>query len=309
MNSDLYSYQSNAIIRFSQTYSNIYQALASVSAVEQDIGSVMQEFFYQPLSNMLRVVSLLTALEGLSHKPNMTAIQGDLINYSFARLASDTSSMLHTCDQLVSLGASPLRGSLGTIGNIIAQVQQVASVVGTVGSGGIVGMSKANSCASANPANISVAAGQPLMVPGLGIVSEGLKQLGEILNWGQAEATNGLSLLDKSFRQLIERRLSNQNNQQSIMCSIRALDVLIGLASGVVSELQKGTLTANSTPKQQQDVTSSILTSLQTNTATTFVSSGDQIIANPPDMPAATPPVQSVLSQAKIRTTIGTIQS
>lgn len=304
----LYLYENDVLTRFGQAYSGIYQSLATISAVDRDINLVMQEFFYQPLQNMLRIVSLLNSLSGLAHKPNMEALQADLINYAFARLVSETSGMLHTCDQLIAMAVSPLQGTLGSLGHILAQAKQAAVVVGVVTHGGLSGMSKANACAASNPAN-QVSGGKPLMVPGLGVISDGLKSLSEHLNWAQFETTKGFALLDKSFRQLLERRLVQQGDRSSVMCSINSLGTLIGLGKAVVNELQKGTITANSSPQQQQEVANRILTSLQTGSNTTFVAAGDQIITNPPDMPEVTDPVQRVLTNAKIITTLGDIVS
>ncbi len=308
INDSLYQYQSDVTVRFSQSYTAVYRSLATVSSVERDVGSVIGQFVVQPLSNMLRIASLLTSLVGLSHKPNMASIQGDLINYTFARLASDVSGMLHICDQVVSLAVSPLQGNLGALGQIIAGVQQQAARLGMVASGGLAGMSNSNSCASSNPSN-KASVGVSLSIPGLGIISEGLKQVAETINWGQNQLASGLSLLDKSFRQLIEHRLAQQNDRQSLMCSMKALDLIIGLAKGVAHELQKGTVTANSTTQQIQESANRILTSLQTGSNTTFVASGNQIIVNPSDMPAVTRPVQNVLNKGNIRTTTRPIQS
>lgn len=305
---DLFEYESSVVTRFGQSYSNVYQAMASVHAVERDINSVMIEYFYQPLQNIIRIISLFNALKGFSHKTSMGNLQGDLINYTFTRLASDTTSMLHTCDQLLAVGVAPLSGTLGSLGRIVAGAQKQAAEIGFLTGGGLAGLAKTNACATSNPSN-KIKGGKPLNIPGLGAISEGLKQLSEMLNWGINETEKGFSAIDRSFRQLLERRLQSQDDRTSLMCSIRALDTLIGVANGVANEFQKGTVTQNASPQTKQEAASRILTSLQTGSNTTFVSQGDSIIVNPPDMPIVTPPVQRVLSKAKIHTTLGKIQS
>lgn len=304
----LYQYESDVLTRFGQSYSGVYQAMASVHAVERDINEVMIEFFYQPLAQILRIVSLLNALGGFAHKTSMANLQGDLINYSFMRLASDTTSMLHTADQLVAMAVFPLKGTLGSLSRIVAGTQQQAAEIGFLTGGGLVGLSKANACAQGNPAN-KIKGGKPLNIPGLGAISDGLKALGEMLDWGFRETEKGLVLVDKSFRQLLERRLKAQDDRNSLMCSIRALNALMGIANGIAGEFQKGTVTANSTPQQKQEASTRILSSLQTGSNTTFVAQGTQVIVNPPDMPPAPPAVLNVLQQSKIRTTIGNIKS
>lgn len=312
IDSDLAEYEDQSLDHIGQSYSTVYQSMSSVHTVEANIGSVMGEMFFQPLGNVLRIATLLGSLKSLAHKPAMDTIQGDMVNYSFARLASDTTSMVHTSDQLVSLAVSPLSQNLGSLGRIVSGAQAQAAQSGYITSGPTTGLSKANACAQGNPYNGipsgSPKTGTPLTIPGLGAVSDGLKYLAEKLNWAMASTSNHNFLINKSFRQLVERRLKQQDSRNEIMCSMRALDALVGLATGVASELQKGTVTANSSPQQTQAAASRILTSLQTSTNTTFVATGDVIVANPPSMPPAPPEVVNVLSRAKIRSTLGPIQ-
>lgn len=306
----LNDYENDAVNRFEQVYSRTYTAMATLNAVESDANAILSEYFVQPLQNIVRIISLFNALKGFAHKPNMANIQGDLLNYAFVRMAADLSGMLHTCDQLVALAVSPIKGALGSLSRIVSGVQQQAAFVGYLTHGGLAGLTKANACGQNSPANNTPgAASKLLVIPGLGTISEGLRTLGEKLDWAQNESSRSLAIVDKSFRQMLERRLGSHNDTQSLMCSIRALDGLIGLASGVAGEFKKGAVAQNSTKQQQQEAASRILTSLQTGTNTTFVSQDGTVIINPPNMPPVTPSVQRVLSNAKIRTTLGTIKS
>lgn len=303
---DLASFENSAIVSFSQSYSVIYQFMAAPSPVEQDINNIVLQYLDQPLENVLRIIALLGALVGLSHKIGMENIQGDINNYAFVRLASDTSSMLHSCDQLASLAVSPLQGTLGSLGRVLAASQAQASQVGIISGGPLAGLSKSSSCAANNPSIVTVGI-PPLTVPGLGAVSAGLQALAEKLDWGMRLINSSTALVDRSFQQLIGRRLKQVNDTNSLMCSIRVLNALIAAARGVVKEFQGGTIATGSTPQQKQESANRILTSLQTGSNTTFTTSSDQVIVNPPDMPPVTPPVQNVLSLAKVRTTFGVI--
>ena len=306
---DLAAYHEGALDRLAAVYTAVYQSMAVPSPAAQAAGDIMAVFFTQPLSTMVRIASLLSSLSALAHKPNMENLAKDLINYSFARLASDTASMLIDCDQLVSMASKPLMGSVGgSLSSLLVSAKQQQSLVGTVRSGVLAGMSKANSSAYSNPSNKATPS-PPLAVPGSGTVSEGLKQTAETINWSQIQLTGNLELLDKSFRQLTERRISNANDTQSLMSSVKSLDTISGLATGVANELQKGTLTANSSPQQQQEAANRILTSLQTGSNTTFVSSGDQVIVNPPTLPPVTDPVERILARGGVKSTMGAIQS
>lgn len=305
---DLASFELSSVNHFAKSYSDVYQAMASVNAVESDLNSVMNEYINQPLGNILRILSMFNALKGFAHKTSMSNLQGDLINYAFARMASDATSMLHTADQMVALSVAPLHGTMGSLGRIVAGVQQQAAEVGFLSGGGLSGLAKTNACAQNNPAN-KIKGGKPLNIPGLGQISDGLKALAETIDWAGRKAESGLATVDKSFRQLLSRRMKAQDDRNELMCSMRALDALVGITSGVFNEFQKGTLTQNASPQQRQEAANRILTSLQASSDTTFTTDNGQIIANPPDMPPASPPVQRVLSRAKIRTTLGRIEA
>lgn len=304
---DLGEYENTTLEHFGQSYSNLYQSLANPHPVERDINSVMNEYFNQPLQNMLRIVSLFSTLKGLVHKPSMDDLVSDLVNYSFIRLASDVTGMLHTFDQLVSMAVKPLKGALGSIGKIVSGVQQQAAEIGWLTSGGLSGLSKTNADAQTNPYN-KIKGAQPLNIPGLGAISDGLKYLGENLDWSVRESERGLSIVDKSFRQLMERRMKSQDDRNQLMGATRAMDSLLGVAKGVVNEVQKGTVTSNSNLEQKQEAANRILASLQVGSDTTFTTNDNEIITNPSDMPPPPPGVILVLSRADIRTTSGALE-
>lgn len=305
----LSDYANDAVSRMGQSYTIAYQSLASPAPAESDLGSIMSQYFTQTLPNMLRIVSLLMSLKTLAQKPAMTSIQNDMVNYSLTRLVSDVSSTLATTDQLMTLGVSPLAGALGSLGNILAASQNQTVSSGVVSGGGLNGMSNSNMCSQSGNPGVSASASASLTVPGLGQVSEGVKELAEMLNWATSTMSKQMSLVDLSFRQMVERKITQQNNRNQIMCSIRALDAMLSLAQAVVSEFQKGTLTSNPTQQQQQEAANSILTSLQTGSSTTFTSSGGQVVVNTPDMPPATTAVQNILAQSGLTVPQGSIET
>jgi hypothetical protein len=225
--------------------------------------------------------------------------------------------MLTNADQLVTMAVNPLQGALGGLSSIIAGAQAQAASLGTVQAGALTGMSNANSCAAANPSNgitsqsggTSVTANTSLTVPNIGAISEGVKQLAESINFGTSTLNNSLASLTVSFQQLLEHRISQQNDLQSLMCSMKTMGVLTGVVSGIINATQAGSVTANPSPQQQQQSANSILTSLSSSSTTTFTTSDGQIIVASPALPSVTPGAQAVLSSAKINVPLGTIIS
>lgn len=304
MSNSQFTSQSDIIAEFQQAYANSYQALASPSPTQQNANDILQQLIAQPLSVAVSLGSLLTAAQGLISKTGMSTLTGDFVNFSFAQLASDAGSMLTNLDQLTQLGVAPLQGNMGSLSQVVSSVQQQIMSTGTIATGVMAGVSSASSMIS-NP----TVPPSTLNVPGIGQVSDGIKQLGEVLNWGQSSINDTMSIVDKSFQQLLKRKTSSQNDRQSLMNAQGALDTISGLVSGVTSALQAGTLTANTSGSQQQDVANNILTSLQTGSNSTFVAAGNQVIINPPTLPPITPEVQSVLASANIVSITGTVQS
>lgn len=310
---DIFDYQDDALNRFGSSYANVYQGMATTSVVEHDANTVINEYFNQPLQNVLRLAALFNAIRGLNFKTAMTDLQGDITNYVFARLASETHGMLSQCDQLVSLSVSPIQGVLGSLGHVVSAVQKQSINVGVTAAGVTSGLSKANLCVQSNPYNkVNVPAATGVFVDGLGVVSGGLKYLAETIDWAQRQVTNGLLTVDVSFRQLLERRMKSQSDRNQLMCAMKCLDAILQLTNGVAGAFQKGTVTQNSSPQQKQEAVNQILASLQTNTDTTFTSTdgaGDaQLTINASDMPTPPPDVVNVLQRAGFKSTIATLK-
>lgn len=299
------AYQSDALDALGASYSQLYKSLAGTTVVDQDAPAILNEFVNQSPQNMLRISAILSTLPGTAFKGGMSDLQNDPSNYVFARLASDTNGMLHQCDQLVTIGVNPMQGNLGLIGEVTAAASAQSSQFGILTTGPMAGMSKANTYVQTNPTNKVSGQVPDLQVAMLGNISPGLKYLGETLNWAQLKMTDQKVLIDRSFRQLMERRISNQNNRNQLMSTLASVTTLTAMANGVVNEFQKGTLSSSSTTGQRQDAVNRILSSLQAGTNTTFIpGNGDQIVVNTPDMPPAPPDVVSVLARAGIASTI-----
>lgn len=295
---DQFNLQSIAIAGFQQAYSSLYQSMAAPSATETNAGDILQQLIIQPLSAVLSLKSMFMSMNGLLSKSGMSTLTGDLINFSFANLVSDTSRMLTNLDQLTQLGSSALQTGLGSLGQIIASVQQQAAKFGTISTGVMAGMSSTSSLISGNTLPIT-----PVSIPS-GPINNGLKQLGEMISWGQSSINGALSITTKSFQQLLQRRIGLQNDRQSLMNAQNAIGTISGLLDGVIIASKAGALSINSSPTQQQNVANSILTSLQTGSQSTFVASGNQVIVNPPTLPPTTPAVSRVLATANITSTV-----
>lgn len=302
----LNDYESDVLNRYAQSYSNSYVALATPSTIEQDINAVAAALISQPPSNILRITSLLTALMGISSKSAMSDLLNDLVGFSFVRIASDLSSVLHTADQLLSMSIAPMIGTLGTLGQVMNATQAQAAEVGIISGGALKGMSQTNPSAALSPYNsLGSTPVAPLNVPGVGAISSGVQALSQTVNLAQSQVTSHTQILTESFQKITERKLANTNDQQSLMSLVSSVNSILGITTGITNATQNGSIASSSTSQQQQVITNSILTSLQTGSNSTFTTQNGQIIVNPPDMPPVPPGLLNVLNKSKIMTTIG----
>jgi len=312
VSNDLFAYQSAATDSFGQAYATIYKAMATPSVIVQDASAIINEYFNQPVQNLMRISALFNAMIGLNFKSAIGELQGDITNYVFARLASEVSGMLGQCDQLVSLAVKPLQGTLGSLGSVISAVQKQAANIGTTVGNISTGMSKANLCAQSNPYNKVSGATSGVFVDGLGVVSGGLKHLSESIDWAQRKVADSLATVDLSFRQLMERRLKSQGDRNELMCLMKCMDGMVQLTDSVVAAFQQGSVTPSSSPQQKQEVADRILNSLRTSSVDIFISTdssgSDQITENSSDMPQSPPPVQRVLERAGFSPAFGTLK-
>lgn len=307
---DFTSYATDALTRFGNSYSQVYQSMATPSPVEQDVSNIAGSLISQPLPNILMMVGLMTSLIGLSHKSSMDSLQSDANNYSFIRLTADTTGLFSGLDQLAQIATAPLLGSLGSLTGVLQGVQNQVANAGRISTGVLAGLSAGSGCATSNPAikaAQSAAAASAVTVAGLGTLTAGVKALGETIDWATHTSGHNKALITLSVQQLIERRITSQDSRNSLMCSIRTLGTLINLAKAISNGKQNGTLTANASPQQQQEQANSILNSLQTGSGTTFTATaGSQIIVTPPTLPPVTPPVQRILTASKFSVPLGT---
>jgi hypothetical protein len=307
-----FEYMDDLLNRFGNVYSRVYRTLSEVNSVERTINSVALEYFYQPLDNIVRILSMMQTLRGIVHKPRLQDISDDLLNFAFTRLTAEVTESLFTIDQLIQMAVAPFQSTIGSLGRMIAGVQGLASDaastvkgIGKLLSGGLKGMVSSNTCSgSKGPIGTPQTASKDLQIPGLANVSAGLYTLAAHLDWSKREANRHLQLIDLQFKRLAERRITGHSDRLDILCSLQSMDSLTNLATSVLQEKKAGTVTAADASQPAPEVMNRILTNLQTGTSTTFIINGSDVIANPPDMPVPSSKVQDLFARSGIEKVI-----
>jgi hypothetical protein len=292
----------NYLNRFSQAYAGIYRLLAEVSHIENDINRVINNYFYQPIENVIRLIGLFNALRSFVHKVRLTDIADDLSNFAYIRLGAELGETRYTMDRFIQMAVAPIKNLTGELGQVLGAVQGLGSTIGHISIGGAAGMLSYNSCSNhtqTRPVNSKhKALAENLKIPGIDTLSAGLKSMGEHIDWAQREATRRASFFDENFKKLAERRLNVHADRLELMCSLQALESLINIGKGFAN--QGSSKAAPVINQNKADTINSVVTNLNENSNTTFTVDDEDILINPPTMPEPNEKVKRVLSRGGI---------
>jgi hypothetical protein len=296
---NLYDFLNTNINQYSGVYASLYGMMSQINRVERGITDVVEMFVLQPMADIARIASMLNALKGLFHKNGLQNIADSLSNFVFARMASEVGGMAFTFDRFISMAVNPIRNSVGQLGSLLNIVNRVAGSAGRAVDG-LKGMSKTTACGKA-PHNQGTNryTSKPTIVPGFepgSRMSNALQSLGEHLSWATREGDRKSQLVNDSFRKLVLRRNSDQQDRMDTMCSLQAMDSLIRLATAFVTESQTNHVDFSQTSSPQTiEAVNRILNTLQTGSGTTFTVQDGEIVVTPPDMPKPPARVENVL--------------
>ena len=292
-----------AVDAFAGTYASMYQLAADVGHVERDVEAVLNTYVMQPMADVIRMVSLFTAMKGLLHVPRLKEIKQGLTGFVFVRLQSEATSLRCTLDRFMSLAVTPLKSMMGSAGDMVGMVQAAAAqadhlfgaVKGMKDSfthtdGALKGMSGAYDCGMAHRASAS----KPTN-PVQDALGPALTSLASHVQWGLDTLDAKTAMVDEAFQKVIQRRLADHGNQLDVMCSTQALDSLLSFARAVISVQQQYTGTPSSGPTQLVEAAGRILGSLDGGGGTRFTTQDGTIQVLSPDVPAMPAHVETVL--------------
>ncbi len=304
MNSSLDSFQSS--------YASVYQLNASVGVVGQDVNNVLNQFFLEPPTNLVRMIPMMRALQGFTQGPRLDSIVNGLTGTSFVQLIAEAAGMVMMADRFMQTAVQPLKGSTSNIGQMVSQIQAAAAMSSVVvngakqsfvnTTGGLKGCSMAyNSGLPTAPNSTSaLVPSSTFQVPGVGTMTPGLMTLATHLDWANATASAKVMVLLESFQKLMNRRTGDMNAQMDIIASTQALNTLIQLATAVMTYNSSQPAVGAANSVAQTAAVSQILSGMQSTTGTSFVVTNGQMQAVPPTVPAPPSNVQTVLTNGGV---------
>ena len=304
MNSSLDSFQSS--------YASVYQLTAGVGVVAQDVNNVLNQFFLEPPTNLVRMIPMLQALQGFSQGPRLDSIVNGMTGTVFVQLIAEAAGMVIMADRFMQTAVQPLKGSTSNIGQMVSQIQAAGAMANVVVSGarqsfvnttgGLKGCSLAyNSGLPTAPVSSSaLVPASTFQVPGAGPMTPGLMILAAHLDWANTTVSKRVMVLQESFQKLLNRRTGDMNTQMDIIASTQALNTLTQLAKAVMTYNSSQPAVGATNSVTQTAAVSQILSGMSSTTGTSFVVTNGQMQAVSPTVPAPPSNVQTVLTKGGV---------
>jgi hypothetical protein len=298
MNSSLDSFQSS--------YASVYQLTAGVGIVAQDVNNVLNQFFLEPPTNLVRMIPMLQALQGFSQGPRLDSIVNGMTGTVFVQLIAEAAGMVIMADRFMQTAVQPLKGSTSNIGQMVSQIQAAAAMANVMvngarqsfvnTTGGLKGCSLAyNSGLPTAPVSSSaLVPASTFQVPGAGPMTPGH------LDWANTTVRNRVMVLQESFQKLLNRRTGDMNTQMDIIASTQALNTLTQLAKAVMTYNSSQPAVGATNSVTQTAAVSQILSGMSSTTGTSFVVTNGQMQAVSLTVPAPPSNVQTVLTKGGV---------
>ena len=293
---------SNYVQAQSGVYAQLFTSLSTATDVENDIVGVSNFFLSAGPGELGMMVSSLTSLTGMSNGVQLQDLADDMTNSVFISLLSDVSGAANQMDRLAALAITPLQNSTSAAAVQLRKVQALASQVGYITSGGLRGMVQGNSCSGTSgstvvPSTTGNVSGNQIsaaVTSALGTVSSGMNSVLSHLNMASNTISAKNALLQESLRRTMARRTNDQTAQLTSLCSLRNLQSMIGIATGLMTATQAGP--SGSTAVTNLQAISQVLSSFQSPSGSSFAVVNGAVIVTPPSLPAISPNVQLVLN-------------
>lgn len=298
LSDSLYGFMNDYSRRMAGVYSGLYSYMTEMSQIQTGAVEVINVFALQPLAEIASIIGLLKGTKGLFHKEALHGLFDGLQLFVLDRLRAEAGGMLTVLDRMNRMAVDPLRNATGQLRLIMLQSQRMKAQVG-VSVGGLKGISAADPCATAGhpkpkkgtlKSNI---AKQQSTNP----LSDALLSLGNTLDWAANLGAGTHKFVDEQFRKLAERKLKGHRDHLQILCNLRCLDQLIGLAMGLITETRQGTNLQTASPAQRVDAVNRIAANLQTGPTTSLTIQDGTVTVPPANMPTTTVEVQRVLTR------------
>ncbi len=279
---------------FDNYYAALYNLAANIDQIYIQMGTVINTFFYRPLNDILAIVAMLKALKTLFHLPKVKDIKGALAMFIFPRLISGLAKFNFMTDRLLNKATFPINRVLNSLGKLFAGIGTLTNQAAWVLDGGLTGTVK--HAVQGRSDKIQVPSAKDLAV--LEVIPDAIKTISANMNWAMNAVRDKNFQLQASLLRALERKLGTSGDRLEVLRSLRSVDAIIGVLTGLQRSVAAYTGGANqSPPSSAVQVLSGALADFRTEAGTVFSLQGDMVLAQVPDIPPPPGKVKSILTK------------
>ena len=224
----------------------VYQLCTGIDQVSQNISGITNQFLGTALHDLIMVISLISSMKMLFHKPSLTELKGTAAMLLLPRLVAEASifnSLMDRVVQSVTAPAQALLTSLNRLTGVVASSgAQAAHLINASAAAGSQTGLIANHMAGSN-APLS-----PKQMQELDAIPQSMGMLTGYLTWGVHEVVARATEIESSFFKAIDRRLMVTGSQLDLMSSLQQVDALIGILQSMIQAQQAGSAPSAGVP-------------------------------------------------------------
>jgi hypothetical protein len=239
---------------FDSYYAAMYNLAANIDDIYIKMGQVINTFFYQPLQDILSIIAMLKALKTLFHLPKLKSIKGALAMFIFPRLCSGLAKLNFMTDRLLNKATFPIYRVLNSLGKLFGGVRLLVNQSAWVLDGGLTGaVSKA---VQGSGTQVQIPKAKDLAA--LNLIPDAIKTITANMNWAMNAARDKNFQLQASLLRALERRLGDSGDRLEVLKSLRSIDAIIGVLSGLQRSVAAYTGSVNQVPSAEPSGTSEL---------------------------------------------------
>jgi hypothetical protein len=303
------------------TYASVFNMLASVSSVSQDIVCMVNSFATLGKVELAQIKSLFNLVKSTDVKEGVQDVANSLTSFVFVQMMSEASAMVFQLDRIAQMAIHPLASMTNPVGSGVSAVQSqaAAKLIGVIrattqearlSTGPLAGLIATNTAAtacgtSANPA-VSVGPSPGCTAPSGAGLSVGMNDLSTLLDWGLMKANKKVDSSLASFSKLMSRMQSDTCGQVKLLTVVNNLETLASLSDAFLTQQQNNAAAVNGVAPLLSTV-GTILASTSTGNGATYTVQNGTVTVTPPSIPAPTAPATAILSRAGVQTSLAGI--
>jgi hypothetical protein len=215
-------------------YAAINTLCTGVDKVTQNIAGISTQLLGADLQDLIMIVSMISGMKLLFHKPTLTELKGSVGLLLLPRLVAEGAVFNSQMDRIIQSVTAPAQTMLASLNALTGEVVSVGNEVAyLVAQGGLTGLIGSHISGTKQPPT-------PQREQELDAMPKAMGMLTGYLNWGIQELTARATEIESSFFRAMDRRLLATGGQLDLMSSLQQIDALIALLQSIIQAQQSG---------------------------------------------------------------------